>query len=233
MIPVRKFDGDKDTKLIAFCNVSLYIGIISKPILSKIAIIAAEPAHVKLHKVIINENVNRLNEIQSIIGTEDITSVDVYSDEINEGKFVVTGLRSIIQSEKLINMEEKCVNTDVEIKATRRIVKNNEEYDLQANVGLLGTYNLSNNISNNQYISQDKLRKSLKMSRHSVEELIKTYALTQFKEFEASDELPTASGTVLKQSVKLVNFDNIRDIDRKDVYFEQLEVLNTVIKDLY
>ena len=150
---------------------------------------------------------------------------EYYSLEINEGKLVVTGLRSVLQSEKLINFEESGIDTNIEIKATHRIVKNNEEYDLQANVGLLGTYSLNNGISSNQ----DKLKKSFRMSRYSVEELIKTYALTQFKEFEASDEEPMASGTVLKQSIKLIKFNNAEE----DIYFEQLEVLNDVIKDLY
>lgn len=79
-LPIRKFNRDSDTKLIAFYNIALYIGVVSKQILSKRAIMTSETAYVELHKVIINRNVNRLTEIQSIIGTEDITSVDIYGE---------------------------------------------------------------------------------------------------------------------------------------------------------
>ena len=99
MIPIRKLEGDNDIKLMAFYGRALYIGIISKPILSKRAILSGGPAYVVLHKVIINENVDRLNEIQSIIGTEDIASVDIYGD-IDDCKYIINILEDYNRSIK-------------------------------------------------------------------------------------------------------------------------------------
>lgn len=139
----------------------------------------------------------------------------------DENKLIAIGLRSVCKAEKEFNIKgDKDIKTDVVIKAVHKYVKGNTKYQLEADVGLKATY------IDEFYHSVKVLgQKEFKISSYNVDGLIKSFALTYFKNVESN----TKESKSTEQNNVLINFDD----NAHAIYRTQIDVLAGVIEELY
>lgn len=140
-------------------------------------------------------------------------------DATDENKLIAVGLRSISKAEKVFNIKgDKDIKTDVVIKAVHKYVKGNTKYKLDVDVGLKATYT-------NEFFHSVKVleHKEFKVSSYDVEDLIKSFALTYFKNIENN----TKESESTEQNNVAITFNGT------GIYRNQISVLTEVIEELY